>query len=1116
MDILVAILAFVAVFGLGAIGGAVALFVLWPRIGTLERQLERQRERLQDAEPLRPRLEALERLLERLQAAATDGTTERTAPVRSAPFERAPALDARPATTPAASPELPPTPPTVGPARRVTEPAPSPIPALDMPVEPIAVPEGVPTAAEPQDIPPSAEPGPLQPAAMSAEPGPSATTWEQEVGSNWLNKLGVLIVVIGLALGVSYSFARVGPVGRVALGFGLSLGMLAAGVAFARRERFRNYGHGLVAGGWAGTYFTAYALHGVDAVRLIEDHLAALVLLLGVSAGMIAHLLRYRSQTVTALTFIVSYATLSLTPLTVFALVAAVPLALAVMAVGERYAWTGVSVLGVAGTYGLIALRGIGIGGPLDTASLTPAVLLAVYWAVFEVADMLGHRSRQPRPAAAQPMTVLNAVGFLTAAGLVLPLDQPERLSVYLAIMGAASLVSAVARRRWAGRHAGQNGEPDARPFSSYHVPVMMSALLIVWSTGVRFTGADLALRWLVEAELFFAAGVVLRDHVVRGVGSLLLVLPMFVAVAIPSQAVWLGLADTSFVLVVLAAIGYANREWMRARQLDPADVEAAYAWAGTGLLVVVLGRELPAVHIGVSLMALAAVLVEAGLRRAAEYRRQAYVAGALGALLVGTYFAGDSAASTTEIWTVLPIAVALSWGWALRLTVGPDSQTPELRGAVRGASWVGTWLLALFEWRVVADPWFTPALVLTGAALLAAGVRRRLTDLWWQGCTLMAVSGFAATGLLTGGAPPDALESVALLVVVGVIYASALLGTMPDEDQETSTTGAALTALSILATGLLTALEWQRLDDTWQEPAVASTGLALMVVGSITRLGYFRWQGYLLLLGATLSAMAPILEPNPAFDAPAVAALVCVGLLYAASAGGRLQLRTFASAPEMSTLGLMFVTGTLMLATIEWRVLPDAWAGPMKALTGLAFVGAGIAASQRGLRAQGRALLFAAAARTAGPLFAASTPGPVVAAMVFVIGSLYAASLLTSRLTRESVTQADRQVDVLMSVTASTLLVALVADELRASLVTATWGLIGLGLLVFGFPARDRVLRLCGLAVLAICVLKLFVYDLSTLEALPRIMSFVVLGLVLLAVSWGYTRFGEQIRRYL
>jgi uncharacterized membrane protein len=37
----------------------------------------------------------------------------------------------------------------------------------------------------------------------------------------------------------------------------------------------------------------------------------------------------------------------------------------------------------------------------------------------------------------------------------------------------------------------------------------------------------------------------------------------------------------------------------------------------------------------------------------------------------------------------------------------------------------------------------------------------------------------------------------------------------------------------------------------------------------------------------------------------------------------------------------------------------------------------------------------------------------------------------------------------------------------------------------------------------LLFCILKLFVYDLRDLESLARIISFVALGLVLLAVSW-------------
>jgi uncharacterized membrane protein len=73
-----------------------------------------------------------------------------------------------------------------------------------------------------------------------------------------------------------------------------------------------------------------------------------------------------------------------------------------------------------------------------------------------------------------------------------------------------------------------------------------------------------------------------------------------------------------------------------------------------------------------------------------------------------------------------------------------------------------------------------------------------------------------------------------------------------------------------------------------------------------------------------------------------------------------------------------------------------------------------------------------------------------------------------------------------------------------------------GVALLASGFPLRDRVLRLSGLALLLACILKLFVWDLRHLETLPRILSFLVLGLLLVAVSWIYTRFRDRVQRYL
>jgi len=101
-------------------------------------------------------------------------------------------------------------------------------------------------------------------------------------------------------------------------------------------------------------------------------------------------------------------------------------------------------------------------------------------------------------------------------------------------------------------------------------------------------------------------------------------------------------------------------------------------------------------------------------------------------------------------------------------------------------------------------------------------------------------------------------------------------------------------------------------------------------------------------------------------------------------------------------------------------------------------------------------------------------------------------------------------------SLLAAALAAVLIFHEVSGSVLTIAWGIEGVALLAAGFPLRDRVLRLSGLALLAVCTGKLFFWDLRNLDTLPRIVSFIVLGLLLVAVSWVYTRFRDQVKRML
>lgn len=77
-------------------------------------------------------------------------------------------------------------------------------------------------------------------------------------------------------------------------------------------------------------------------------------------------------------------------------------------------------------------------------------------------------------------------------------------------------------------------------------------------------------------------------------------------------------------------------------------------------------------------------------------------------------------------------------------------------------------------------------------------------------------------------------------------------------------------------------------------------------------------------------------------------------------------------------------------------------------------------------------------------------------------------------------------------------------AKQLSLSIV---WGLYASGLLIAGQLRRLRLLRVMALALLSLTTLKVFIWDLSSLDRIYRIISFIMLGAILLLVSFFYQR---------
>ncbi len=75
----------------------------------------------------------------------------------------------------------------------------------------------------------------------------------------------------------------------------------------------------------------------------------------------------------------------------------------------------------------------------------------------------------------------------------------------------------------------------------------------------------------------------------------------------------------------------------------------------------------------------------------------------------------------------------------------------------------------------------------------------------------------------------------------------------------------------------------------------------------------------------------------------------------------------------------------------------------------------------------------------------------------------------------------------------------------------SAVWLAFALALFIAGLRLAKQYIRYAGLAVMVLVVLKVFLWDMSSLEGLYRIASFIGLGLCLVGIGWLYQRFVQK-----
>ncbi len=84
--------------------------------------------------------------------------------------------------------------------------------------------------------------------------------------------------------------------------------------------------------------------------------------------------------------------------------------------------------------------------------------------------------------------------------------------------------------------------------------------------------------------------------------------------------------------------------------------------------------------------------------------------------------------------------------------------------------------------------------------------------------------------------------------------------------------------------------------------------------------------------------------------------------------------------------------------------------------------------------------------------------------------------------------------------------------SQARFAAISVLWTLFSLLMMIFGFSFNLSVLRKAAIALFAITMLKVFLLDMANVSTPYRVVSFLVLGLMLIGASYLYHRFKERI----
>jgi uncharacterized membrane protein len=676
---------------------------------------------------------------------------------------------------------------------------------------------------------------------------------EEVLGMNWLSKIGIVLLVIGMALLGKYALGEMGPLGKVALLYAVAAAMLGGGIYVERKPMYELIGRTGIGGGWALLFFTTYAMHFVQAMQVMSQTPCCILMLI-VAAAMVAHTLRYKSQLVTGLSFLLAFATVALSQDTVYALSAGAILAVGIVAIALRQGWYELEVFGILASYlnhlyWLWRIYPGGMAGHTFPEFWPSTIILILYWLTFRI-SYVARGIRSMRDEHVSTVAALLNTALLLAV-MKFQSTRPQLAFYALLSLGALEFffgqLPATRRRR-----------------SAFIILTVLGTVLMFAAVPFKFTGNNIALLWIIAAEVLIVAGIVQSEVVFRRLG---LLTGLFTGLLIAYNAAHIiefrqtseaPLTQDGILLLTSAAVFYLNALFIRRKWSDlfgtlDGRLVTAHSYIGGVTAFIgawgVFSHDWTAVAWGALMLAAAF-----GARRlSSEHLLWQCWALTMATIARAVAFnAHWDTAYPTHVGPrliTLPIVAAMFY---LSAAVHSPKDSPSHHWLRSLASWSGTSMLVMLAYQEIAPAWFALVLMLFAAALALIGRRFKLDTLCHQEHVLAL--GVAIQLLTFNLNAPKPLERYLPFVVCAIlIYAISRYCTV----REAPYARIAAWAHTWAATGLLAALAWHESPEMWLAPLWAAFALTLAIFDRFFNVEELPYQAHVLAAFSVLSTVS-------------------------------------------------------------------------------------------------------------------------------------------------------------------------------------------------------------------------------------------------------------------